>query len=119
LKIGGALIGSVGLVPLLDTYGQLPGLGDRQAGGFATPEVGLFWAIDPAYQRQGYALEAARALVEFAFRQLNLGRLLATTEYENAASQAVMRKLGMRLLRNPYPQPEHLQVVGLLENSLF
>lgn len=116
LKTDGALIGSVGLVPLLDTYAQIPGLGDGQEGGFATPEVGLYWAIDPAYQRQGYALEAARALVDFAFRELRLGRLLATTEYDNAASQAVMRKLGMRLLRNPYPEPEHLQVVGLLEN---
>lgn len=113
----GRLAGSVGLVPLLDVFAQLPGLGDGSPGGFATPEVGLFWAIDPDFQRQGYALEAASALVDFAFTQLNLARLLATTDYDNIASQAVMRRLGMRILRNPYPQPEHLQVVGLLENT--
>ena len=117
LKSDGRLIGSVGLVPLLDVYGQMPGLGNGAADGLTTPEVGLFWAIDPDHQRQGYAVEAAQVLIDHAFQRLHLRRLLATTEYDNLASQAVMRKLGMRLLRNPLPQPEHLQVVGLLENA--
>lgn len=38
------------------------------------------------------------------------------TEYDNLASQAVMRKLGMRLERNPLLEPRWLQVVGILEN---
>jgi hypothetical protein len=29
----------------------------------------------------------------------------------------VMRKLGMHLARNPYPEPSWLQVVGVLEND--
>jgi len=117
LKDRGILIGSVGLVALVDTYGQIPGLGDGREGGLATPEVGLFWAVDPDCQRKGYASEAAQALIDFAFGELRLARLLATTEYDNHASQAVMRRLGMRILRNPYSQPEHLQVVGVLENE--
>jgi RimJ/RimL family protein N-acetyltransferase len=77
--------------------------------------VGLYWAVDPAYQRRGYASEAGTALVAFAFDGFNLGRLVATTEHGNERSIAVMRKLGMRILRNPRREPPWFQVVGLLE----
>ena len=111
------LIGAAGLVPLLGPYEQIPGLrigaGDS---GLYTPEVGLFWAIAPEQQRKGYATECGQALIDFAFEQLRLRRLLATTTRSNVASQAVMRKLGMSLFENPEPEPPWLQVVGLLEN---
>ncbi|MGH2520966.1 MAG: GNAT family N-acetyltransferase, partial [Anaerolineales bacterium] len=64
----------------------------------------------------GYATEAARALIGYAFRELNLRRIVATTDYTNEASIAVMRRLGMRIEKNPYPEPEWFQVVGVLEN---
>ena len=117
LKAGGALVGAVGYTPLLDVYGQIPVLSSIYVEGFNVPEFGLFWAIDPTHQRRGYATEAARAMVEHAFTELRLKRILATTEYENLASQAVMCKLGMRLERNPQPEPPWLQVVGILENK--
>jgi ribosomal-protein-alanine N-acetyltransferase len=47
---------------------------------------------------------------------MGVKRVVATTTYENAASVRVMRKLGMRVERNPFPDPPWLQVVGLLEN---
>lgn len=113
----GRVIGAVGLVPLLDVFDQIPELRrGAQPTPWATAEVGLFWAIDPAHQRKGYATEAASALIEHAFRQLRLHRILATTEYDNHASQSVMRKLGLRLTRNPLPEPVWLQVVGVLDN---
>ena len=40
----------------------------------------------------------------------------ATTTYDNAASIGVMRKLGMRIERNPFPDPPWLQIVGICEN---
>jgi RimJ/RimL family protein N-acetyltransferase len=111
------LIGAMGLVPLLDRYEQIPGLrigpGDS---GLCTPEVGLFWVIAPEQQRKGYATECGRALIDFAFEQLRLRRLLATTKRSNLASQAVMRKLGMSLFDNPERDPPWLEVVGLLDN---
>jgi ribosomal-protein-alanine N-acetyltransferase len=82
----------------------------------ATTEFGLFYAISPAYQRQGYASEAAQALAGYAFKTLNLKRIVATTSYANLGSIGVMRKLGMRIERNPLPQPAWMQVVGVLEN---
>lgn len=112
-----ALIGAVGYVPCLATFEQFPELCDAEsASGFATPEFGMYWVIDPVFQRQGYATEAAMAMVEHAFLTLHLKRIIATTDYENHASQAVMRKLGMTLLRNPEPEPPWLQMIGLLNN---
>ncbi len=116
LKISGQLVGSIGYVPCLDAFEQLPELRTDSQLGYNTPEFGLFWAIDPQFQRQGYATEAARALIQYAFEHLRLKRIIATTQYSNAASRAVMRKLGMKLTENPLPEPRWLQVVGILEN---
>jgi ribosomal-protein-alanine N-acetyltransferase len=117
LKSSNAVIGAVGLVPCFDVFEQIPGLG---RGGppsvYRVAEMGLFWAIDPDQQRQGYATEAAQALIDFAFQQLRVKRLIATTEYDNAASISVMRKLGMTIAKNPLPDPPWLQVVGMLDH---
>jgi RimJ/RimL family protein N-acetyltransferase len=117
LKSTGALIGAAGYVPLLAPFGQIPELrGSDLPDGLFTPEVGLYWVIDSEHRRRGYAAEAARALVNHAFTQMHLKRILATTEGDNAASQSVMRRLGMQIARNPLPEPEWLQVVGILWN---
>jgi GNAT superfamily N-acetyltransferase len=76
----------------------------------------LYWSISPSYQRRGFATEAGRALVDWAFSVLHLGRIIATTRYDNTASIRVMEKLGMRIERNPSPDPPWLQVVGLGTN---
>ncbi len=75
----------------------------------------MFWAISPAFQGQGFATEAARALTSYAFGTLKLGRIVATAELDNAASIPVMRGLGMRIERNPYSQPEWFQIAGIVE----
>ena len=56
---------------------------------------------------------AGQALIDFAFHRLRVIRIIATTEYENEASQAVMRKLGMRVYRNPQPTPFWMQLAGI------
>lgn len=117
LKRTGEVIGSAGYVPLLMPFDQVPELRtSTPSSPYNTPEIGLFWAVDPGHQRQGYAAEAAQALVEHAFRQMGLKRIVATTEYSNIASQGVMGKIGMTITRNPLPDPPWLQVVGVLEN---
>jgi len=117
LKSTDKVIGSVGYVPCFDVFEQIPSL---SCGGlpsaYRVTEMGLFWAIDPEQQRHGYATEAAQALIDFAFQQLRVKRLIATTEYDNAASIGVMRKLGLRIEQNPFPEPPWLQVVGILDH---
>lgn len=122
LKSTGKLIGSVGFVPCLNPFDQVPGFasGNSSEGpNLASTEFGLFYAISPAYQRQGYAVEAVQALIDYAFGHLRLKRIIATTMFDNIASMGVMRKLGMRIEKNPYPEPPWLQVVGVLENRLM
>jgi RimJ/RimL family protein N-acetyltransferase len=51
----------------------------------------------PAHQGRGYATEAARPFLAFAFGPLGLHRVVGRTEARNAASARVLEKLGMRL----------------------
>ena len=120
LKSTGQLVGSCGFVPCLNAFEQLPNFAGRDTSarpGRYSAEFGLFYAISPAHRRRGYASEAAQALVDYAFQHLHLKRVVATTDYDNVASIGVMRKLGMRVERNPRPEPPWLQVVGVLENA--
>lgn len=61
------------------------------------------------------AAEAGGALADYALGQIGLWRIVATTDYDNLASQRVMHKLGMALHRNPGGEPPYLQVVGVLQ----
>ena len=109
----GALVGSVGIVPIVSRIPvELGGQGDR-----AQAEVGLYWAIHPDHRRRGYAAEAARALVEHMFSVENLWRIIAQTSGENLASQAVMRALGMQVHQVKDPIPAWNDIIGVLENK--
>ena len=118
LKQTGKLIGAIGYVPCMMPFGQLPALAvglDAALRRLSTCELGLYYALASAHQRQGYTSEAAAAMVEYAFQSMRLRRVVATTTYDNVASMGVMRKLGMRIERNPFPDPPWLQVVGFIE----
>jgi RimJ/RimL family protein N-acetyltransferase len=110
----GALVGLVGLVPAFGPFGRLPSFGGR-ADAHNTLELGLFWAVSPTHQRSGVATEAARALIDFAFGALGVARVIATTEHDNLASIAVMRRVSMTIERNPRPDPPWFQTVGRLD----
>ncbi len=55
-------------------------------------------------------------MLDYAFGEMRLKRIVATTTYDNTASIGVMRKLGMQIERNPQDDPPWLQVVGLLNH---
>ncbi len=57
-------------------------------------EVGL--TIAPEWQGKGYGTEALQALLEFLFTTLNKYRVIASADPDNAASLAMLRKVGMR-----------------------
>jgi RimJ/RimL family protein N-acetyltransferase len=67
------------------------GLGIRQR--FDRAELG-YWVGKP-YWGKGYATEAARALMDYGFRDLRLNRIFAVHFRRNPASGRVMQKLGM------------------------
>lgn len=57
-------------------------------------EIG--WALGVDYRGQGYATEAATALLTHGFASLGLHRVYATTSSFNISSWKVMERLGMR-----------------------
>ncbi|MDP4170901.1 MAG: GNAT family protein [Bacillota bacterium] len=59
-----------------------------------TYEIG--WVFNPTYYNKGYASEAARAIVKFGFKNMNLHRIIATCQPQNPPSYRVMEKIGMR-----------------------
>jgi RimJ/RimL family protein N-acetyltransferase len=59
-----------------------------------TGDVG--YSLNSACWRQGFATEAARALLEVGFGVLGLHRIWAECDVENVGSYGVMAKLGMR-----------------------
>jgi RimJ/RimL family protein N-acetyltransferase len=118
LKQSGELIGACGYAQVLLPLGLLPSFdtGNDAANQLNVSEMGLYYAFSPTHQRKGYATEAAQALVDYAFQQLQLRRIVATTSFDNAGSISVMAKLGMRIERNTHGNPPYLQVVGILDN---
>jgi len=57
------------------------------------------WHLGIAHAGQGYATEAARALLHFAFDRLGVRLAYADCFASNTAVLAVLRKLGMRRMR--------------------
>jgi RimJ/RimL family protein N-acetyltransferase len=87
------------LALLLQTTHLLIGAcGIRMATAHA-PEAELGYELHPAYWGQGYATEAARAMLAFGFRTLHLQRVWAQCLAENHASARVLERLGMRCKR--------------------
>jgi RimJ/RimL family protein N-acetyltransferase len=59
-----------------------------------TYEIG--WVLHTRYHNQGFATEAAIALLKYGFEKMKLHRIIATCQPENIPSVRVMEKLGLR-----------------------
>ncbi len=57
----------------------------------------LGWVLHPDHHGHGYATEAARAVIDYAVKRFKANHFIAHCDAENAASQSVMHKLGMKL----------------------
>ncbi len=65
------------------------------------PRIEIGWRIRSAARGNGYATEAAEALVRHGFETAGAEVIVADMYRENAASMAVARKLGFRELADP------------------
>ncbi|MEK9498246.1 GNAT family N-acetyltransferase [Photorhabdus sp. P32] len=92
LKETGDFIGFVGLnIPVA----ELP----------FSPCVEIGWRLDKPFWGKGYASEAARKTLDFAFTQLKLEEIVAFTTISNLRSQKVMERLGMVKDENTFLHP--------------
>ncbi len=72
------------------------GLVNYHDGHIRHKRVTIGYIIDPARIRQGIATEAVTAMLEFCFGELSLHRVQALIHPDNAASRALVEKLGFR-----------------------
>jgi len=61
----------------------------------ANQQAEIGYIVAPTAQRQGFATEAADALLAFGFEQAELHRVYARCDARNEASTLVMKRLGM------------------------
>ncbi len=79
----GQPVGTVLLAPLPDAEGR------------RTEDIEIGWHLHPDHWGNGYATEAARAVLEHGFGTLGLDRVNAVAHPGNEPSLAVMTRLGM------------------------
>ena len=60
-------------------------------------EADIGYELAPHYWGQGYATEAARAIVSFGFQELGLHRIAAWCNADNLASARVLEKVGLQV----------------------
>ena len=63
-----------------------------------SPCVEIGWRFAKQYWHQGYATEAAKACLKFAFETLQLKEVVSFTAVHNTASEHVMQRLGMQAM---------------------
>lgn len=60
------------------------------------PGLEVGWGVASQFRGKGYAVEAARAAIDWSFATFDLDRIVHCIDAENMASQAVARRLGAR-----------------------
>lgn len=63
------------------------------------PELELVFGVAPDYWNQGFATEAAEAVMKYGFDRLQFDRIASSADAPNLASVRVMQKLGMSWVR--------------------
>jgi [ribosomal protein S5]-alanine N-acetyltransferase len=58
------------------------------------PDIELGWMLRPEHRGHGYATEAARATLQFAWEKLNAPRVISLVRDGNEASDRVAKRLG-------------------------
>lgn len=87
LKDDGKLLGFCGLMPQI-------------VDGESNIELG--YRLDSAFWGQGIASEAAKAVRDFAFKQLGLTHLISIIQVDNLASKKVAQNIGMNHLKRTH-----------------
>ena len=94
-----------------DTFIGMVGLNEAHADMSFTPAIEIAWRLHKDYWGQGYATEAARASLNFAFDTLGLDEVVAFTAVINEHSQLIMQRIGMSNTQenfyHPMLEPNH------------
>jgi RimJ/RimL family protein N-acetyltransferase len=84
------------------------GLNEPRFEAHFTPAIEVGWRLARAHWGHGYATEAAKASLDFGFRELHLQEIVAMIAPANARSRAVAERLGMS--RDPADDFNHPRI---------
>ena len=102
LKASGRVIGQIHLEPhVLATEAVAAVVPDLPSSPYGTIEVELAFAFGKPYWGQGYAYEACLPMINYAFKELNLSRLVGGALIKNVRSQKLHERLGYTLAPDP------------------
>jgi [ribosomal protein S5]-alanine N-acetyltransferase len=85
------------LAVTLKSTGQLIGNCGIRLKSVDATEADIGYELAPEHWGQGYATEAARAMMDFGFNELKVHRIWSWCIADNTGSAHVLEKLGMRL----------------------
>ena len=71
-----------------------------------SPCVEIGWRLAKEYWGRGYATEAAKESIKYAFNEINLEEVVSFTTLANARSQNIMQKIGMSNTGNNFMHPD-------------
>jgi [ribosomal protein S5]-alanine N-acetyltransferase len=73
------------------------------------PDIGF--AFLPEYNRRGYGLESASALLSFGLNSLKFNKIVAIVDPKNEASIKLIKKLGLNFESNIHPPNENKELM--------
>lgn len=111
-KQDGAFTGFVDLSPYVASWIIFDDAPDSP---YHSLEVELAYVLGRQYWGNGYATEAGRALINYAFEELRLRRLVNSIAADNARSINVAERLGFRETKNL--NPDDSNQVWILDND--
>lgn len=85
-----------------------------------TPAIEIGWRISSKHWNQGYATEAAKAVLDYAFKTLGLDEIVSFTSTLNKPSIRVMRKIGLHTnSEDDFDNPKVPSGSPLVEHVLY
>ena len=108
----------------MKSSGDLIGEIDLYNFDFATENCEVSYSLGYKWWNKGYGTEALKAIVDFAFIQMNVHKISAAHNIDNPASGRIMQKAGMEqeglikhMIRNSKNQYKDCAVYGILQED--
>jgi RimJ/RimL family protein N-acetyltransferase len=96
LKVDGDFLVLVWEIKSGESKGKVIGQSNMGLKSLSDGVADIGWVTHQDFQRQGYAFEATYALMQYAFENFPIRRLIADIDTRNPESAAMATKLGMR-----------------------
>lgn len=85
-----------------------------------TPAIEIGWRLSSQHWNQGYATEAAKAVLDYAFRKLDIEEVVSFTSVLNKPSIRVMQKIGLHTnLEDDFDNPRITSGSELIRHVLY